>query len=169
VTDWSAVLMTGPLGADAATAAFAFAMFSLWMTGGRLVGDALVSRFGPLAVTRAGALVALCGLGGLLLAGKPIIGLVGFGVVGAGVATIVPILFRAGGRTPGIPAGTGIAAVTTLGYLGTVCGPPTIGFAAGQVGLRSALWIPVALLAVVAIFAAWARVEAPAEVVAATS
>ena len=54
---------------------------------------------------------------------------------------------------PGVPPGTGIAAVTTLGYLGFVVGPPLIGFAADQISLRAALGAMAVALGLVAIFA----------------
>ncbi|MEA2621350.1 MAG: hypothetical protein QOH61_260, partial [Chloroflexota bacterium] len=153
VADWSAVLMVGPLGADAATAAFAFAAFSLVMTGGRLAGDRIVQRFGPAAVTRAGAVVGVIGFGLALVVGTPLSGIVGFAMVGGGLASMVPVILRAAARFPGVSPGTGIAATTTLGYLGFVVGPPLIGFAAGQVGLRLALGSMAAVLALVAVFA----------------
>src|SRR5262249_59306899 len=64
---------------------------------------------------------------------------------------VVPVLFRAAGSSPGVPAGLGIAAVSTLGWLGFLVGPAAIGFAAGIVGLRAALGIVVVATAMVAL------------------
>lgn len=153
VADWSAVLMHGSFGADAATAAFAFAAFSLLMTVGRFGGDRLVHRFGPVRVTRAGAIVSLAGFVLALAVGMPLAGIVGFALVGAGLASMVPIIFRAGAHLPGVPPGVGIAATTTLGYVGFLVGPPLVGFLAGQLGLRTALVSMIVLLALVAVFA----------------
>lgn len=153
VADWSAVLMHGPFGADAATAAFAFAAFSLVMTVGRFAGDRIVQRFGPVRVTRWGAILAMLGFVIALGLGTPTAGIVGFGLVGGGLAAMVPVIYRAAAHLPGVPAGTGIAGATTLGYLGFIVGPPLIGFLAGVVGLRAALGSIVILLALVAVFA----------------
>jgi hypothetical protein len=51
----------------------------------------------------------------------------------------VPIVFSAAGHRPGVNPGVALASVTTLGYLGFLLGPPSIGFAAGLVGLHVAL------------------------------
>ena len=110
-------------------------------------------RFGPVLVTRVGALLSLAGFGLALAVGMPSAGIVGFALVGAGLASMVPIIFRAAGHFPGVAAGTGIAAATTLGYLGFLVGPPFIGFLSAQFGLRSALLVIVALLGLVAVFA----------------
>ena len=63
--------------------------------------------------------------------------------MGAGLGVVVPVLFRAAGSTPGVSAGVGVAAVSMIGWLGFLSGPPAIGFAAGAVGLRTALGLVV--------------------------
>jgi Major Facilitator Superfamily len=153
VSDWSAVLLSGTFGADAASAAFGYAAFSLVMTAGRLSGDAVVARVGPVALTRGGALLTAAALGTLLVVGDAGVAILGLALMGAGLASMVPVIFRAAAHQPGVPAGTGIAAVSLLGYLGFLAGPPLIGFAAGQVGLRAALGGVVLLLFLMAALA----------------
>jgi sugar-phosphatase len=63
--------------------------------------------------------------------------------MGAGLGVMVPVIFRTAGTTPGIPAGIGIAAVSTIGFLGFLAGPPAIGIAADVIGLRAALAVVV--------------------------
>ena len=109
------------------------------MSVGRLTGDRLVAAFGPVAMVGWGALVAATGLGGALLLHDPLAAILGFGLVGLGLANIVPILFSAAGRTPGMAPGAAIAAVTTAGYSGFLAGPPMVGFAAEWIGLPGAL------------------------------
>ncbi len=76
--------------------------------------------------------------------------MIGFGLVGLGLSNLIPVLFSAGGRVPGVHPGTGIAAVATAGYAGFLIGPPLIGLAAELVGLAVALWLVVVALALVA-------------------
>ena len=73
--------------------------------------------------------------------------------MGAGLGVIVPVLFRAAGSTAGVSAGVGVAAVSTIGWLGFLAGPPAIGFVAGAFGLRSALAIVVLATVMVALLA----------------
>jgi MFS family permease len=145
--DWSAVYVAGPLGGSDGIAAFTFAAFATTMTLFRLAGDLLTGRFGATAMTRAGGLLAAGGMALPLLVREPVAAVAGFGLVGAGLAGIVPILYRAAGSLPGIPAGHGLAALTTVGYSAFVVGPPAIGFLADAIGLGGALWLVVALLA----------------------
>jgi MFS family permease len=151
--DWSAVYLRDSLGTGAGLAAAGFAAFSLAMAGGRLVGDRLTERLGSVRLLTHGALLAGGGLGVALAIGRPAAGIAGFAALGAGLAGVVPTLFRAGGTTPGVPAGQGIAAVSSLGYLGFLVGPPAIGFAAAGVGLPAALGMVAVLAATIAALA----------------
>src|SRR5262249_54121828 len=138
-----AVYLSGSLGATAAVAALGYTGFSLAMATSRTVGDRLNGRFGPVALARGGGLLAAAGLALALAAGSTPAALVGFVAMGAGLGVGVPVLFRAGGSTPGVSAGVGVAAVSLIGWLGFLSGPPAIGFAAGAVGLRAALGLVV--------------------------
>ena len=141
--DWSAVYLTRSVGAMAAVAALAYTMFSLAMVASRTVGDRLDARFGPVSLARAGGVLAAAGLTLGLVGGSTAAALGGFAAMGGGLGVIVPLIFRAAGSAPGVSASTGIAAVSTLGWLGFLAGPPAIGLTAGAVGLRTALGLVV--------------------------
>jgi MFS family permease len=144
--DWSAVYLDQSLGADVEVAAVAFAVFSLTMALGRFSGDRIVARFGGGAVVCGGGALAALGLGATLLIGRPEVAIVGFGLIGAGLSCIFPVALSAAARTPGMAAGTAIAGVCTIGYLGFLIGPPAIG------GLAEITSLPAALSAVVLLF-----------------
>ena len=151
MADWSAVYLRDALRTGPAFAAAGFAAFSLAMAIGRLAGDGLASRFGPRRVLRASGATAALGLGAALGIGEPAAGVAGCGMVGLGIANLIPLLFSGAGRVPGVQAGTALAAVATTGYLGFLAGPPLIGLAADAVGLPSALGIVSGCCAVVAL------------------
>jgi MFS family permease len=65
----------------------------------------------------------------------------GFGLVGLGIANIVPLVFSAAGRYSAMHAGTALAAVATIGYFGWLAGPPIIGLLSEALGLAWALAI----------------------------
>jgi hypothetical protein len=142
-------------------AATGFAAYSLAMAGGRLAGDRLTLRWGPTGLLVRCAALAAAGLGVALLIGHPAAAIAGFALLGAGVAPIVPVAFRAGGSVPGVPSSQGIATVGWLGYLGLMAGPPVIGLTAEAVGLPAALGIVCGMTAAVALLAGATR-PAPA-------
>ena len=151
MADWSAVDLRDTLGATPAVAAVGFAAFSLAMTAGRFTGDALVARLGPRLVLRASSGVACVGLAIALLIAQPIAGIMGCALVGMGIANVIPVLFSAASRVPGVEPGRGLAAVATTGYLGFLAGPPLIGAVAELAGLMVGLGLVSAACAVVAV------------------
>ncbi|MFX6303940.1 MFS transporter, partial [Acinetobacter baumannii] len=50
--------------------------------------------------------------------------IVGFSLIGLGVANIVPVAFSAAGNVKGISAASAIATVALIGYFGLLAGPP---------------------------------------------
>jgi MFS family permease len=151
--DWSTVHLTESLGSSPAIAAIAYAAFCVMMTAGRLSGDRIASRHGPVALVRGCALIAAVGLGGALLIGQPWAGVVGFGLFGAGLSCIAPQVFSAAGHRHPAHAGRAIARAASLGYLGFFTGPIMIGITAELTDLSTALWIPTVLTLFIALAA----------------
>lgn len=147
VGDWSAVYIDKPLEASKVVAAFGYFAFSAMMVVGRLSGDRLAMRFGPVALTRAGGLLAAGSLTVALLIGNPVAAIIGFAGMGAGLAVVVPTVFRAAGSHPEVPPAIGLASVSMIGYFGFLIGPPLIGSAGDLIGLPKALGL-VALITV---------------------
>jgi fucose permease len=137
MNDWAPIYLREDLGTGADVAAAGFAVFSAGMAVGRITGDAVVHRFGFERVLRGGSALAAIALGGLLLAGTVPVTLLGLALVGLGVSNGVPLLFSAAGRTAA--PGPAIAAVSTMGYVAFLGGPPFLGFLADAVGLPWAL------------------------------
>lgn len=157
VADWSAVFMRQNLGSSEALAALAFSAFSVAMVIGRLTGDTLNHRFGPVRLARAGGLLAAAGL--LLAVGSstPWMALLGFVLVGFGYCTLFPLVFSAAGNVPGVHPGMALASVATLGYTGFLVGPPLIGLVAEATSLTVSLGMVAGLALVITALAGLLR------------
>jgi fucose permease len=149
--DWAAVYLRDTLGADAGVAALGVALFLAGITLGRLAGDGLIARFGPVAAFRAGALTAGLGFGAVLAIGAPAAGLAGLTMLGLGISYLLPLLIGAAGRLGGESAAAVVARVSTLGYLGSFVGPALIGGLAAPFGLALALALPALLVSATAL------------------
>ncbi len=161
--DWSVLYLDQNLGAAPALAALAYGSFSAAMAAGRFAGDALRTRFDGATVLGGGAMLAACAMTAVLLIGHPLVALIGFAIVGLGLANVVPVLFVAATEVPGVAPSAGIARVSSLGYLGFLLGPPLVG------GIAHATSLPIALGVVVLalLLLAWgARRLAPRPVLA---
>ncbi len=155
--DWSALYLHKSLGADAAFAATAFAAFSVAMAVGRLSGDWLTRRLGAALLLRSGGALAALGLTATLLLGRPAVAIGGFGLVGLGLANVVPTVFSAAGRSRSVAPRVAIAAVASAGYAGLLAGPPLIGFAAQAFSLTRALIAVVVCCGLIALLAPMVR------------
>jgi MFS family permease len=148
VFDWSGIYLATETDAVAGVAPLGLAAFSLSMATGRLAADSIAARWGADRTARGGATFAALGLGlGLALATPPT-AILGFALMGLGLAAVFPLALRAAGERAAAP-GPELAAVSTLGYAGFLTGPPAIGLLADAVGLRLAL-APVCVLCLAA-------------------
>ncbi|RAJ94435.1 fucose permease [Larkinella arboricola] len=133
--DWSAVYLHEATGASSQIAALGFGCFSLVMTLGRFIGDALIPRIGVKRILGMGSLVAAAGLLLAISVPVPAVALTGFALLGAGCSLGAPILYKASMHVAGIPAATGLATFATFSFIGFLAGPPVIGFVAEAYGL----------------------------------
>lgn len=164
MADWSAVFMREMLGSAPGLAATGFTVFSLTMAIGRFTGDTLRARIGAVQIVQiCGALSAL-GLLIALLGGNAFVAVVGFALVGFGLANMVPVLFSAASQVPGVQTGAGIAAVSSAGYAGFLVGPPLIGFVGQATNIGVGLGLVVAACAPIAIMAGRAIRSSPSSV-----
>jgi hypothetical protein len=83
----------------------------------------------------------------------------GFLLVGAGVSSVVPLVYSAAGRSKVLSPGVALAAVSTIGYLGFLFGPPCIGFIAQLFNLRVSLGLIALLGSAIVVIAAKTKFE----------
>lgn len=138
VISWSGVYLHESRMASLTVATFGYMAFTLMQTAGRLVGDRLTMRFGIVGLLRVHTLVAAAGLLIVVIGQSPALGIIGFGVMGAGMSVLIPLIFsavgHAGGDGPG--AAGGVARATTFTYGGALLGPAIIGWFAQGFGLQ---------------------------------
>ncbi|MDQ7802553.1 MFS transporter [Amycolatopsis sp. A133] len=139
VNSWSAVYLADVTGATPALASLGYFAFSGTMIAVRLVADRVVARTGAVPFVRVAAVVAVLGFAVVLVAPWPVAGVLGFAVVGLGVAGIVPIAWSVASRKQPDAPGRAVAAVAACGYLGFLVEPVLVGALATRVGLHWAL------------------------------
>lgn len=151
VADWSAIYIRDYLSGSAAMAGLGFAGFSLTMAIGRFTGDAIIPKYGSKAIIQFGSILGAIGLAAVIFIPNIYVAIAGFTIIGLGFSCVVPILFSAAAKVPGVVPGTGIAAVTTSGIFGFLIGPPSIGMIANQFSLTFAYGCMMVLV-IIAIF-----------------
>ncbi len=124
--DWSAVYLRDVLSTSAGVAAAATTGFALTMAVARIAGDAVVDRWGAVRTVRVSGIIATLGALLVVLAQHPLIAMAGFGLLGLGIAVVVPLAFAAAGHTGPNPS-QAIAGVATVTYTSGLIAPSVIG------------------------------------------
>jgi MFS family permease len=140
VTDWSALYMSSEVGAPSGAAAIGFSSYAFMMIAGRLLGDSVVRAIGRTRTILYGAALLFVGIA---LATGPIsepTAVIGFALVGLGVANMVPAAFSASAAAASSPS-LGIATSATMAYASLLIGPPLFGAIATVSSLRLAFAI----------------------------
>ena len=137
--NWSAVNLRTEHNASPALAAWAFTAFAIALALGRTIGDRQVTRFGRMRVVQGCAGVAATGAALIVLAPAATLAVAGWVLFGLGLAAVAPTVLGAAPRTGDAAPATAIAAVTTIGYLGSFSGPPALGALAQATTLSTAL------------------------------
>ncbi len=106
--DWASFRLGEDLGARPGVAALAFLAFTSGMTIGRLGGDYVQVRVGPLTLIRMAAVIAGVGSVFATLVPSQAVSIAGFFVAGLGGSVLFPQLYDRAAKWPG-PPGSGFA------------------------------------------------------------
>ncbi|WP_121809392.1 MFS transporter [Mucilaginibacter kameinonensis] len=135
--DWSVIYFKKVVLAPQALVGIGFTTFMFTMAGGRFVADWFAHKFGLKRTLQVSGSLTATGL--LIAVAFPHVytAMAGFLLVGAGVSSVVPMVYSAAGKSKTMLPGVALAAVSTIGFMGFLVGPPVIGFIAGIATLRA--------------------------------
>jgi len=147
--DWAAVFMHWDLHTSEAAAALGTSVFAGSMAAGRLSGDVVVRRTGPVLAVRTCGVLGTAGCLLVAIAPDPAAAMAGFVLIGIGVSVVVPLVFAAAGRS-GPSSAIGVAGVATVSYGAGLAAPSVMGGVADLSSLRIAFAVTSLLAAAVA-------------------
>jgi MFS family permease len=135
--DWSVIYFKKVIHAENAWSAAGYTAFMSTMAAGRFIADWFSGRFGLKRTLQVSGSLTATGL--LIAVFFPFLipAILGFMLVGAGVSSVVPLVYSAAGKSATMSPGVAIAAVSTIGFVGFLIGPPVLGFVAGAFSLRA--------------------------------
>ena len=135
MNDWSALYLKNVAKAAAELTPLGIAVFSITMVVARVCSDSWRKRWGDGRVVVLGSVLAGVGLAVAVLVGGVLPALLGFALVGLGIASVTPCVYVAA-------AGQGsdaLALVAAMGTVGLLAGPGVIGLIANGAGLGWAM------------------------------
>lgn len=141
MADWSSLYYRQVVKSMNTSSTLGYTAFALCMTMGRFAGDKLLHWLSHAQLLRINGILILSGI--VLAVVFPfkwtVIG--GFALVGLGVSCVFPIVYMLAAKGKTMSTSASLAAVSSVGFIGFLIGPPMIGFLAEETGLRFSLWV----------------------------
>lgn len=156
--DWSVIYFKKVIHAEDAWMAAGYTAFMSTMAGGRFVADWFSGRFGLKRTLQVSGTLTATGLLIAVFFPYMLTAVLGFMLVGAGVSSVVPLVYSTAGKSGTMSPGVAIAAVSTIGFVGFLIGPPVIGFVAGAFSLRVSFMLIAAMGVCVVIVSTKAKI-----------
>lgn len=154
--DWLPLGIVDGYGVASSTGAAFYVVFVAAMTSGRLLGGRVVDRYGRAVTVRWSAVLAVAGVLTVILSGNLILAAVGCALWGVGVALGFPLALSAAAESDEDSARR-VSAVSTLGYMAFLVGPPLLGLLGEQFGLLQAFYVVLAGAVLAGLVASAAR------------
>lgn len=157
--DWSGIYFAKEVKVEKSFVTLGYTAFMTTMAAGRFAGDWLSVKLGKRNMIRMSGLLIFCGL--MLSVVWPYIipATIGFLVTGVGVSSVVPLVYASAAKSNRVSSGVALAAVSTVGYLGFLFGPPVIGFIAEASSLRWSFALIACLGFCTTLLAGYSRIE----------
>lgn len=151
--DWSGIYFAKVVKPDPSLVTVGYTAFMCTMATGRFIGDWVAFRLGMKSMLQLSGILTATGLLIAVIFPQFIPATTGFLIVGAGVSSVIPMIYSAAGRSKKMSPGVAIAAVSTIGYLGFLFGPPFIGFIAQLTSLRISFGLIALMGTMITVFA----------------
>lgn len=144
--DWGVIYMRDAFDSAPFVASLSLAFGSITQAASRFFSDRYVERFGPIAVAR--FMLTILFVGALCVTFSPLwtLALLGFALMGAGNAVIMPLALSAAARRSDRAAEINVAALNQLSWVAFFAGPPVLGFAAQYLGTRFTFGVALPLI-----------------------
>lgn len=154
ILTWSSVYLEDALDASSSIAPLAYGAYQAGALVSRFGGDLLVRRIGAASVVGIGTSTGIAGLATVVASPVPAVAIVGFFVVGLGLAILAPLSFASlAAAVPPAARDVAIARMNIANYVGAILGGGLIGAAASSDHLRWAFVIPLVLVPVILVVA----------------
>ncbi len=134
--DWSGIYFDKVVHAPASYTRLGYIAFMFTMTAGRFAADWMITQFGIERILKASGIFILTGMLIATIFPTVLAATLGFLLVGIGTSSVVPMVYSLAAKSKTMLPGVALAAVSSIGFLGFLIGPPVIGFISELTNLR---------------------------------
>lgn len=151
--DWSGIYFQKVVKAEQDWIGTGYTAFMCTMAAGRFVADWIANRWNFWKTLIVSGVLIATGLAIAVLFPYVLSAAFGFLIVGLGVSSVIPLVYSEAGKSKQTSPGIALTAVSSIGFLGFLIGPPLIGVVAGIFDLRISFLLIAAIGLFIAIFA----------------
>lgn len=154
--DWLGIAMVDGHHESKSNGALLLTLLLTVITLVRLFGSKLIDKFGNIVVIRVTMVIAVIGLAIFILGNNWFFYITGAVLWGIGVSLGFPICMSLAAAGSSDSAAR-VTAVSIIGYLAFLGGPPTLGFIAEHIGILNTLWILASFCAIALVVSFWVK------------
>jgi sugar phosphate permease len=151
VSDWGQEFLRREADMSISAAGLAISFFTGAGFIGRITGDWLAERIGGARMLLCCGLTSILGICLATLSRDGVIAMVGFALLGLGLACIAPLMLSAAGRKDPANAGRNVGIVNGIGFAGLLGGPAAYSYVVTTYGIGALFYVPLVLLSLLAL------------------
>ncbi|WP_166670727.1 MFS transporter [Olivibacter sp. XZL3] len=136
--DWSVVYFQKEVYNANDNIGIGYSIFMAMMTVGRFANNFLLGKYGIRNLILINACLIFSGTLSAIIYPSLTVSCIGFGLVGLGISSMVPLIAGVASKTKRMAPASGIASVLTIGFIGFLFSPPLIGILSEYFNLRMA-------------------------------
>lgn len=150
--DWLPLVMVDGHGLNPALGSAVYTVFAASMTAGRFAGGPVIARLGRGPALAWSAVLGAIGIALVSVVDNAVVASAAVVLWGLGASLGFPVALSLAGDSGPNPAAR-VALASTIGYLAFLVGPPLLGLVGDDLGLRTALLVPMVMMLVGAVVA----------------
>ena len=137
VDSWGALYMKDFINVHGFQVGIATLSFNIFMVLGRIYGDSFRDKIGIYYVLLISTFVSIISLVILIIFNTIISSIIGFGLLGLGTSSIVPMAYSLVTRIKGIDSGVGISIISIAVYGTFIGAPASLGILGNEYGINN--------------------------------
>ena len=151
IDSWAALYMRDAIKVEGFYIGIATVSFNLFMVFGRLIGDSIRDRLGIYIFLISLILLTILGLIIVFISNSILLAVIGFGICGFGISSIVPLAYSLAGKIEGVDSAVGISIISISAYGVFMFGPAIMGYIAKYLGINY-VFSPMIILFFISLF-----------------
>ena len=136
IDSWAALYMRDAIEVEGFYIGIATISFNFFMVFGRFIGDSIRDKFGIYLFLINLIGLTIIGLIIIFVSDSILLVVIGFGICGLGISSIVPLAYSLAGKIEGVDSAVGISIISISTYGVFMIGPAIMGYIAKYLGIN---------------------------------